>query len=294
MAGSKVNLAVYVSFAILLIAGFVIGCSDPITRNDIDSTGLTTQSKSQGHISAFDYIVSEYEKRYDNSHFESTLKAMIVANGIHDYGQAVELVIANIETFSDSVLYEEIMEEACSLFNIDFDDLQIAFSQESIKLYLDHNSQYGGIDLFNYSFADWRSDYLSYFHDALSPLEVGILNGFISMVESKSSLEDISDHLKGKANTQNITEEFAEFLTVSAMRYDFFSIHFPAASSSTPAVIFGSTCPGCGGSNNFKCSLNGCKRKGEAQPYIDMLSTLPSDTIISKWVGEIQAILEGR
>lgn len=107
--------------------------------------------KNDYKISATEYVMVEYFRTYDTSHFEKTLwenSDKFMDKGGVNYDMLSQFVGENIGLFSDEKMFQEIATKAVDIFNLkdNPEDLN-PFSKTAIQSFLDYKHQYGGINL---------------------------------------------------------------------------------------------------------------------------------------------------
>ncbi len=144
----------------------LLGCSRGPVGND---TTINESDYSRGvtyEKTAHEYIMLEYFKRYDFSHYKDTIEsnsASFVIDGEFDKNLATEFIIKNLHLFTDSFLYSTIVIEAMNKFSFNNpEDFPIAFTSDAKKEIFDYKNEHTGINALQFSIMKKMQNCLAY------------------------------------------------------------------------------------------------------------------------------------
>jgi len=210
-------------------------CNKGITINNhanvfINSNCWTAPlcSKPDTTVGIHDFILTEYFKRYDSSHFLKTFRVnmhQFIVNDAIDYALATKFVVENIELFSDSSLYDEVLNKALRKFQHHSTNAENAFSQNNIKRFLDFKHQYGGINLMHFNYWEQYNELFTYYKQkiapTLSPHEKEHHDILFDKIFKAYSSSEILGFLEDTRNDANFSIHYVSSLdfTIDSIRY---------------------------------------------------------------------------
>jgi hypothetical protein len=238
----KGNKAVcVVSILILVVLGVVIGCSNQITRDssysDVNIPNIGYDGKRY-ELTAHEYIVGEYARRYSTDHYAKVMKENShlffneKRNGNDEY-LFTKFVVDNIDIFTDSDLYDEIIAEARVIFSIDDDSyIPNAFTEDEIREYMDYDHVFGGINILQFSSEilgnEWRNYVEETFYNELSSTEKNHYDIMFNMFFfSNSTRQEIIEYIENTKDNNDYSDSYKSFLELSLNILYFYEDEFP-------------------------------------------------------------------
>ena len=212
-----------VSLVVLLVLGFVVGCSDMTTAN---KTGNSESAVNK--MSFSQHVRTEYSKRVDNERF---LKfTMQLAQGISmtrstDVESLIQLYVDNLHILVDDDLLHEVILLACQLYGIDPQNITFYTTQEIIQQFLDMRGEFGGDNLLSSDIGQTISNFINRFVDesSFTDSDKNNLDNLFSIITNGAfSIDDLKDALAISATNGNLSANYLEFIDSAISTFSFY------------------------------------------------------------------------
>jgi len=229
---NKKELIITVLLIALLIVGLVIGCANQLTKSDVNNP-----NSKVNNFETYEYVISNYLKKYDTSHYKDVLNnnpKLVASARSGNFYEVMTFIVENIDLFSDSSLFQELVEEARVIHNID-DSVEIPnpFSKNSVGLVLDYEKQNTGLNLLRFTVEDFLDLYNEELAIAFSSFERENFDIFVNMILN----EDIQTTLKFlNLSLQEHSGHYLYMLNNFAYYYEYYNLYHPSKETFAPVL----------------------------------------------------------
>ncbi|MCK9331387.1 MAG: hypothetical protein M0Q94_16065 [Candidatus Cloacimonetes bacterium] len=224
------KMKIYMVISILTILLLIVSCSNVLEEKNFTNT--ESNKSNSYNLTIHEYILLEYNKRYSTDHFIQILEensSYFIRNNKVDYCLVSDFIVNNIHLFSDSLLYSEIVIEACDIFGIPdlVDKIPNAFSKESMNLFLDYNNSFGGINLMQETDEDMQNELFEYYSDNVMPFltEEEKINEmeFFELMKNDEDIENVIAFFEHSLDNSNFTDSYLNTLKFGYNTYKFYN-----------------------------------------------------------------------
>jgi hypothetical protein len=219
----------FISLLTIILFSFTVSCKESLT----DAHHLPIQASPNGYtMTMHEYIMNEFMSRFDIEGFHDLLGNDAFFQSVTDTTNVYEIIkyfADNIELFLDSSLFDEILIEAGSKYNYAIEpDMLNLFSKDKVKLYIDYDKVYGGVNLLQPHSALLRDEmqvrYEGNIKPNLNPVDRQHYEALLTLMYDGSSLDKIA--FLNIPATGIHSPLYKEFLAFAMNNYRFYHTEF--------------------------------------------------------------------